>query len=730
MSTSFARILSLPHLLALVGTWWCCVMAWGQLPPPNLTHVDNVNNAGNATLYWDVFSPVGSEEFVQNEIKVFDLDQNALGTQWHIISSEIIGGNLVLPTGWVMPSFLYDANQLAHCYIGVQVTVENGLQSVSDPSPFLCSIHLSIEEGATPGTVDLEWNSPYALSGDAAGGDFQIERLSELTAEWEPVATQPDSPLGGSYTDNPGPCAQVLIYRIRQLATNLMDWHESNRADLVIGTAGGETPTVTHVNVENGLAHVYWDFEPEPETLGYIVYKCLDTGGGAIVADIDDPNTFSTLVLASNAGAEPESYQVAAYDCVDDDGTPNPAGAGDCVRTVFLTADQIPCTDRAQLAWIHPVGMPGGVAEYIPQFREDGGAWTSIDTLAGSLQTVVHEGASLTALVEYRVLAKGGEFQEAASNLVEVSFEYPDAPEAPVMERVSVLDRTRVELVLATDPLAEEVSLYEFQRWNDLDSSWIPLVPRYPANLGFPVTHVDVDRNTDEYSYRYRAVAFNGCDAAVAQSQEAATMLLRGFRSTTPGFFENSLIWTPYNGFVNGLDRYEVVRKQSNDEDVVGEPLGTVTAVSETYEDNIEDEFDSPGIFCYQILALELPDSTEAVQGAASNWVCLTEEPVVWIPSAFTPNGDEMNDWFPWPPGEPNVGFLGERQGDTPNFRMTVQTRWGTKIFESNSIDDPWDGRVDGRLVQNDVYVVNVQYLDGSGAWRNQVVHLTVLSGQ
>ncbi|MEC7950110.1 MAG: hypothetical protein VX190_02020, partial [Bacteroidota bacterium] len=150
--------------------------------PPNLTHVDNVNNAGNATLYWDVFEQQGTEEFVQNEIKVFDLDQNPLGTQWHIISSEIVNGNLVLPTGWVMPSFLYDANQLAHCYIGVQVTVDfdiNGqeLQSVSDASPFLCSIHLSIEEGAAPGTVDLEWNSPYALSGDAAGGDFQIERL-------------------------------------------------------------------------------------------------------------------------------------------------------------------------------------------------------------------------------------------------------------------------------------------------------------------------------------------------------------------------------------------------------------------------------------------------------------------------------------------------------------------------------------------------------------------------
>ena len=724
------RIPALFSALMLACAVWVPREGAAQLPPPNLTYVDNVNNAGNATLHWTVFSPIGEEEFVQNEIKVFDLDQNALSNQWHIISSEIINGNLVLPTGWVMPSFLYDANQLAHCYVGVQVTVEDGLQSVSDPSPFLCQIHLSLSEGATPGTVDLVWNSPYALTGDNAGGDFQVERINELTGDWDLVATVPDNPMGGSYTDNPGPCAQVLIYRIRQLSTYAEGVHVSNQADLIIGTAGGETPTVTHVDIENGLAHVYWDFEPEPGTLGYIVYKCLDTGGGAIVAQVDGLDNFDVVIPTSNAGAEPESYQVAAYDCVDDDGTPNPAGAGDCVRTVFLTADQIPCTDRAQLAWIHPLGIAGGVAEYIPQYRENGGAWISLDTLAGSAQTVVHEGASLTATVEYRVLAKGGEFQTATSNLVEVSFVYPDAPEPPTLDRVSVLDRSRVELVLSTDPLAQEVSLYEFQRWDPTDSSWIPLVPKQPANLGFPVTHVDAERNTNEYSYRYRAVAYNGCDAVVAESQEAETILLRGFRSTTPGMYENSLIWTPYDGFANGLDRYEVVRKTSNDPSVVGQPLATVSAVSENHEDEVGEEFDSPGIFCYQVLALEVPDSNEVLQGAASNWVCLTEDPIVWIPTAFTPNSDDLNDWFPWAPGEANVGFLGEPQGTNPNFRLTVVSRWGTKIFQTESIDQPWDGRVDGQLVETGVYVVHVEYLDGAGSWRHQSVHLTVLPGQ
>ena len=701
--------------------------------PPNFTHIDNVNAAGNATLYWDVFSPVGAEEFVQNEVKVFDMDLNPLGTQWHLISSEIVNGNLVLPTGWVMPSFLYDANQFAHCFVGVQVTVEGGVQSVSEQSDFLCSIHLDLQEGALPGTFDLTWNSPYVLSPGSIGGMFQLERLDGASGEYELVAEFPDSPFGGGggfYTDNPGPCAQQLIYRVRQIAENGTDIHVSNIVDYLVGTVGGETPTVTHVDVENGQAHVYWDFEPEPETLGYVIYKCLDSGGGAIVATLDDPSVDNFSIATSIAGTEPESYQVAAYDCIDDDGTPNPSGAGGCARTVFLTAAQIPCTDRAQLAWIYPQGIAGEVVEFIPQYSEGGGPWVSLDTLSGTGQSMVHEGASLEASVAYRLLANTSELHTAASNVVEVSFEYPDAPASPQIQRASVLDRQRVEVVLSTDPTAEEVSLYEFQKWNDSDSSWIPLTPRYPSSLGFPVSHVDTELNTDEYAYRYRAVAYNGCEAVVAQSQEAGTMLLRGFQSTTPGFFENSLVWTPYSGFDNGLERYEVLRKQTNDLAVQGTPLATVSALSETHEDEVGDEFDSPGIFCYRILAMGFPDSTEVLPGAASNWVCLTEDPIVWIPTAFSPNGDDLNDWFPWAPGEANVGFLGEPQGSNPNFKMDVITRWGTKIFSTDSVEEPWDGRVDGDLAPTGVYAVVLQYLDGAGAWRSQTQQLTVLPSQ
>ena len=253
---------------------------------PNLTHVNNVNAAGNATLHWDVFSPVGNEEFLQNEIKVYDLQTNPLGNQWHIITSEIINGNLILPTGWVMPSFLYDANQLAHCYVGIQKTEENGVVSVSDMSGFLCSIHGHFRRRcARDGGLGVE--QPLCTFWEAAGGPFILERLNESNAEWEWVADLPDAQEGASYTDNPGPCVQALVYRVRQMASNGEDENVSNVANLVVGTVGGETPVVSHVDVANGLAHVHWDFEPAEETLGYIVYKCLGNGSGAIVGTIE-----------------------------------------------------------------------------------------------------------------------------------------------------------------------------------------------------------------------------------------------------------------------------------------------------------------------------------------------------------------------------------------------------------------------------------------------------------
>ena len=84
----------------------------------------------------------------------------------------------------------------------------------------------------------------------------------------------------------------------------------------------------------------------------------------------------------------------------------------------------------------------------------------------------------------------------------------------------------------------------------------------------------------------------------------------------------------------------------------------------------------------------------------------------IYAPTAFTPNGDGVNDFFNLFGKMPKVELIS---------RISVFNRWGRKIFEKesvqpNSLSDGWDGSINGSGVAPEgVYVVlaAVRYLDG-----------------
>jgi len=68
----------------------------------------------------------------------------------------------------------------------------------------------------------------------------------------------------------------------------------------------------------------------------------------------------------------------------------------------------------------------------------------------------------------------------------------------------------------------------------------------------------------------------------------------------------------------------------------------------------------------------------------------------IFIPNAFTPNGDGINDAF---------GVKGEGIRD---FHMYIYNRWGEVIYESENPRAQWDGSYKGRPAQEGTYVVQV----------------------
>lgn len=689
---------------------------------PNLTHVNNVNAAGNATLYWDVFSSVGGEEFIRNEIQVYDIPGVLLSPSPHLVGPNTETG--VLPTGWVMPSFLYNANAEAHCYTAVQVTSMDGgtTDDISPTSPTLCSIHVEASIGAGADEVDLVWNSPYAISGESAGGEFFLERLNEFTGVWDTIAIIPDSQNGGSFTDNPGPCVSVNIYRVRQTASNGIDVHESNSTDLVVGSVNGELPVTTHIDVDpaTGLAEVFFDYTVTPETLGYIIYKCSGAGS-AEVLQIDNPNATSALIPTSLASSQPESYRVSAFECINDDGTPNPNAAGACTASIFTVATQLPCSYNAQISWSTPFGIEGGVDHYSVQVSiydealSNYGPWITLDDVGASVNDYLHVGDNTESTNKYRVLAESTSGNIARSSEFELSFLYPESANAPVLKRASVLSDGSVEIYIETDPTAVEASLYQLEKLVEEDGVWLPVFEPVPSSLGFPVTFVDSNVNTDSKSYTYRCSAYNVCEAATSTSNTATTILLKGWQSISEDDFENSLIWSEYFEFPEGVNSYELLRSPSRLS--ANSPLTTFSHEEFHAEDYVGDLTHLPGDFCYTIIAID-NDMTNGLNGASSNRVCLTEDPLLWIPDAFTPNGDLINDWFPWNPGESTLGFISAASAVNESFyKLTVMSRWGDVIFESENPDECWDGINDNEMVPDGVYTVIAEVLDGSGKW-------------
>jgi gliding motility-associated-like protein len=87
----------------------------------------------------------------------------------------------------------------------------------------------------------------------------------------------------------------------------------------------------------------------------------------------------------------------------------------------------------------------------------------------------------------------------------------------------------------------------------------------------------------------------------------------------------------------------------------------------------------------------------------------------VYIPNAFTPNGDGVNDVF---------SVYGS---ELSSVSMTVYNRWGEKIFDSGDNQwATWDGTYMGNLQSNGVYVyyVELTYLDGRKKTRQGSVTL------
>lgn len=224
----------------------------------------------------------------------------------------------------------------------------------------------------------------------------------------------------------------------------------------------------------------------------------------------------------------------------------------------------------------------------------------------------------------------------------------------------------------------------------------------------------NVQPQSDYYCYKYAYV--DQCGRVSATSDPYCTIFL-GSNSA------NTLDWTQYvvPTTVSGTPVvYEVQVFRNNVPNAVQTTFNLTSDIS-----TILANWAEPNII-FRIVATQTAKDRYGVVSpftSYSNPFAFVLTPSIFIPNAFTPNGDGNNDVF-----YPHTRYA-ER------VSLLIFDRWGSLLFEKTS-DDPlqdwensigWDGKINGTDAPTGIYMYRVATVTGTGETTSKSGTLTLL---
>ena len=605
--------------------------------------------------------------------------------------------NNILTTSYLFDQAAPSSTEI--CFYIQTEYFQGGVPTLSTPGPISCSIYLDVSPSAAPqGLAFLDWNNPIP---NGTGGQYTVQ-MEYPAGTWNTLATL-DQPIT-AYSHEISVCDELLNFRILYDFPGLCQSLSNVASEFLTDLTPPAIPVVTSVSIDHTTndAVINWLPSSSADCQGYIVYRCLPNGTVTLLDTAFGYLNTSFIDILAQTTIGPVGYVVAAIDtCYSGiPPSPNTSAAGDiCNTSVFLNPiGYAICDDFVTLTWSPYEGWEDGVEAYEIIHTFEGSAPAIVASLPGTSLSFEHS-VTVGGNNSYYVRARhpNGTYT-TISNLRNVNVIYPPSPAFNYITSATVLTDEKIRLEFITEPVGSDV-LYTIQRQTLGTDDWDDMTYINSSGLAFIEYEDSIDINTDIFSYEYRFIVQNICGDTIDTSNVAVTMLLNGFAYNDR--LALALQWSPYLGWVDGVNEYLIHRKQGLDG--VEEEIASVPGNVTFYEDDVSDLRFSPGDFTYRIEAVSRTGVYPDVYYSSSNPVRLSLEPIIWIPNAFVVDG--FNNTF-----QPVISFA-----NFDEYRLIIYSKWGDVIYDTTDINAPWDGFMNGEPVQEGVYVYFVTIEDGKG---------------
>ena len=560
------------------------------------------------------------------------------------------------------------------------VQVFNGFADTSAASDTISPIVIGISSFGR--TISLGWNNSGLASSDSV---YRLYK-GDLNGNWTQIDNF-DFPLTAAQ-DTIADCSEEVEFRVEAKGIGGCISRSNQVNKLIVDNVPPDQTNLTCASVDTASGNVMleWARSRSDDTYGYMLFYFEDFNRTDTVFGADSlSHVYSKNGI--NALIRPETLSVVPFDsCFDSTSLwYNQAADNLRFRTVYIdTTDFEKCAGKLAFNWQMPrQGFPVGVRN-LSGFRvyrmTNNQASQVIATLSSIDSVFVDSGLVAGNKYTYVICPFDDQLgKEALSNKLVIDLGKKNTPDFLYIKSIVNNHESGLnEINVYADTTAETVSYSLFRSLLEQDK--FMKVEQLDEDLTSEFIITDFSGNAAQTDYYYQVAAIDGCQEIIGRSQIVKSIYLQGTKNVQD--LINKLNWTNYEGFDTAgtdVDYYDLYRVTtgSDEELLSSEPRAF------KYTDNLQTIDLVSGSVCYYVSAQEEEGNVFGFSEVSiSNLLCLDYPPTVFLPNAFTPDGDGLNDRF-----LPFVNFI-----DPTDYELRIYDRTGIMIFQTTDPLEGWDG--------------------------------------
>lgn len=560
------------------------------------------------------------------------------------------------------------------------VQVFNGFADTSAASDTISPIVLGISSFGR--TISLGWNNSGLASSDSV---YRLYK-GDLNGNWTQIDNF-DFPLTAAQ-DTIADCSEEVEFRVEAKGIGGCISRSNQVNKLIVDNVPPDQTNLTCASVDTASGNVMleWARSRSDDTYGYMLFYFEDFNRTDTVFGADSlSHVYSKNGI--NALIRPETLSVVPFDsCFDSTSLwYNQAADNLRFRTMYIdTTDFEKCAGKLAFNWQMPrQGFPVGVRNLsgFRVYRKTNNQASQVIATLSSIDSVFVD-SGLVAGNKYTYVICPFDDQlgkEALSNKVVIDLGKKNTPDFLYIKSIVNNHESGLnEINVYADTTAETVSYSLFRSLLEQDK--FMKVEQLDEDLTSEFIITDFSGNAAQTDYYYQVAAIDGCQEIIGRSQIVKSIYLQGTKNVQD--LINKVNWTNYEGFDTAgtdVDYYDLYRVTtgSDEELLSSEPRAF------KYTDNLQTIDLVSGSVCYYVSAQEEEGNVFGFSEVSiSNLLCLDYPPTVFLPNAFTPDGDGLNDRF-----LPFVNFI-----DPTDYELRIYDRTGIMIFQTTDPLEGWDG--------------------------------------